>query len=201
MAEKKEASSENSAPAGAASGGGSKLPMILGAVNLVLTLGLVAVVFLGFKKENQKQTVEDIVANAEGEHGGAPAGEGGAPAGGHGAAASVDNKDPKSSGSGSMITLEEFTVNLATAGTVNPKFARIHITIEVQNDDTKVELVSKMPQVRNTVIDLFNSKRPSDLSTVDGRNFVKDEIKNAINGFLITGKVKGIYFTSFTIGS
>jgi flagellar basal body-associated protein FliL len=49
------------------------------------------------------------------------------------------------------------------------------------------------------VIDLFNSKRPSDLATGEGRDYLKEEIKNAINGFMVSGKVKGVFFTNFAL--
>ncbi len=58
-----------------------------------------------------------------------------------------------------------------------------------------------MAQVRNTIIDLINSKKPSDLDTPEGREYLKDEIKNALNGFLNTGKVRGVFFTNFAVSS
>ena len=53
--------------------------------------------------------------------------------------------------------------------------------------------------LRNVIIDLFNSKRPGDLATAEGREYLKEEIKNAINGFMISGKVRGVYFTNFAL--
>ena len=61
------------------------------------------------------------------------------------------------------------------------------------------EVTSKMPEVRNVIIDLFNSKRPQDLATPELRDYLKDEIKNAINGFMVSGKVRGVYFTNFAL--
>ena len=58
-----------------------------------------------------------------------------------------------------------------------------------------------MPQVRNTIIDLFNSKRPGDLIQSEGRDYLKEEIRSALNGFMTTGKVKGVFFTNFALSS
>jgi flagellar protein FliL len=100
-----------------------------------------------------------------------------------------------------MVTLEQFTVNLSTPGSVNPKFVRVNISLEVPTEDAEAEVTTKLPQVRNAIIDLFNSKRPADLATAEGRDYLKEEIRNALNGFLVNGKVRGVYFTNFALSS
>lgn len=186
-------------------GGGGKLGPILAILNLILTLGIGAVVFLQFQKDKHRETVSDIQADAPagegaaaGEHGGgekkeeAKAGEHGAPAG-HGGKAESNGAQ--------TVSLEQFTVNLSTSVGTPPRFARVMIAVEVPSSDTAQELNSKMAQVRNAVIDLFNSKRPADLQTGEGRNFLKEEIRNALNSFLVTGKVKGVFFSNFQVSS
>lgn len=186
------------------SSGGSKLVPILTIVNLVATLAMIGVVVFTFQKEKTQPSVDDIVAedagHGEAAHGDAAHGEakkddghGGGHGVAHGGAAA---KDPNV---GRMVTLEQFSINLATPGSAAPKYVRANISIEVPNDEVGGELNNKMPQVRNTIIDLINSKRPSDLSSVEGRDFLKEEIRNAINGFLITGKIKGVFFTNFAL--
>lgn len=208
----KDEENKEAAPAAAdvpAGGGGGKLPAILAILNLLLTIGIGAVVFIQFKKDKNHEQVTDIQANApahgeaaaEGGHGEAKKEEhGGGEAkkeehgggGGHGA---VAKEEPK------VISLEQFTVNLSTAVGAPPKFARVVIAVEVGSSETSAELTQKMPQVRNSIIDLFNSKRPADLQTGEGRNFLKEEIRNALNSFLVTGKVKGIFFSNFSVSS
>lgn len=195
MSEEK-APAENSAPAAASSAGSSKLPLILSIVNTVATLAMMGVLILSFKKDKTKPSVDDIVTTEHGE-GEKAAGGHGAPAGEHGAPASSGKK--KSGEFGKMITLDQFTVNLATPGTVNPKFLRLAVTVEVANDETENEVNAKIPQVRNAIIDLINSKRPADLASSEGRDYLKEEIKNALNAFLVTGKVRGVYFTNFAV--
>ena len=92
-------------------------------------------------------------------------------------------------------------MNLSTAVGAPPKFARVVIAVELASSESSQELTQKMPQVRNSIIDLFNSKRPADLQTGEGRNFLKEEIRNALNSFLVTGKVKGIFFSNFSVSS
>jgi flagellar basal body-associated protein FliL len=175
-------------------------------VNLLLTLGIGAVVFVQFKKDKNSEKVADIQPSEEehgggGGHGEAKAdahggghGEAKAEGGGHGDAHGAPAK-PKET----VVSLEQFTVNLSTAVGATPKFARVVIAVEVPNEETSRELTQKMPQVRNSIIDLFNSKRPADLQTGEGRNFLKEEIRNALNSFLITGKIKAIFFSNFSV--
>lgn len=205
--EKKEAESAAPAPAAnAGAGGGSKIILALTAVNLLLTVGVGGVLVMNFSKQGQKPAIEDIstAEHAEaggegegGEHGEAKGkgghGEGGEKKEGHGAADS--NKF------GKIVPLEEFTVNLATAGSVSPKYARVNISIEVPSSDVEAEVNHKVPQIRNTIIDLFNAKRPTDLATGEGRTHLKEEIKGALNTFMVTGKIKGVFFTSFAVSS
>ena len=99
------------------------------------------------------------------------------------------------------MTLDQFTVNLSTPGSASPKYVRVNISLEVSSEDAELEVNSKMPQVRNAVIDLFNSKRPGDLATAEGRDYLKEEIRNALNAFMVTGKVKGVFFTNFALTS
>lgn len=209
MSEEKTESTPAAAASGGSGGGNNKLVMIVTVVNLLITLGIVGALFVSHKKEAQRQQVTDIAAGEEhgGEHGGGGGGEhgGGGEAGGgegHGGGHGESKPQKKGlAGFGTMITLEQFTVNLSTPGTVNPKFVRVNISVEVPDHDSESEVQQKMPQVRNAIIDLFNSKRPTDLATAEGRDYLKEEIRHALNSFLTAGKVKGVFFTNFSISS
>ena len=189
------AEKEGATQSSSASGSGSKLPALLGVVNLLLTLGIGAVLFIQFQKEKHIEKVSDIQPNA-------PVAE--AKESGHGEAggeghAGADSK--KQADTHKVVSLEQFTVNLSTAVGAPPKFARVMIAVELASSEAAAELTQKTPQVRNAIIDLFNSKRPADLQTGEGRNFLKEEIRNALNSFLVTGKVKGIFFSNFSVSS
>ncbi len=200
---------EPAAESGSSSDKSGKLGMILSILNLLLILGIGAVVFIQFQKDKHKESVGDIQAESAdaghggGEHGGGEHGgghgeekpaEGGHGGGEHGGAPAAKKGDQ-------VISLDQFTVNLSTSVGTPPRFARVVIALEVPNSDTAQEIIQKMAPVRNAIIDLFNSKRPSDLQTGEGRNFLKEEIRNALNSFLITGKVKGVFFSNFAVSS
>lgn len=192
---------ENSAASLPAGGGSNKLVTVLTIVNLLAVLGMGAVLFLSFQKQKEMSVADISLHDPAGAHAEA---EGKASAGhgeGTGAADGKSKETEATTKFGRMVALEQFTVNLNTPGTTSPKFVRVNISIEVPTADTETEVTQKMPQVRNAIIDLFNSKRPSDLASVEGRDYIKEEIRNALNGFVTTGKVKGVFFTNFAVGS
>jgi flagellar FliL protein len=172
------------------SGGSSKFVIILALINSVATIGMLMVMVMNFKKDKEKPVVEDISTTEE---------VGEAKEGDIGSAAK--SMLTRNKNADKMVPLDQFTINLSNPGSVSPKFARVNITLAVPNDDTESEITLKTPQVRNVIIDLFNSKRPTDLATVDGREYIKEEIKNAINSFLVNGKLKGVFFTNFALSS
>lgn len=181
----------------APSGGGNKLVMLLTVVNIVATMGIGGVLFMSFQKEKAHPGVQDITTAEE--HGDKKAEGGSGEAGAEGAHGEPGKPVGPAKNAPRMVKLEQFTINLSTPGSATPKFVRAAISVEVPNEDSEKEVNNKMPQVRNSIIDLFNAKRPADLATAEGRDYLKEEIINALNSFLITGKVKGVYFTSFAL--
>lgn len=170
-------------------GGGNKLVLMLSAINVVAVFAMIIVLFISFQKDRKKPSVEDISTQGNEK----------SEAGKEGKEGKEGEKvaKKKTADFGKMVTLDQFTVNLSTPGSATPKFVRVNISLEVPNEDSESEVNLKMPQVRNVIIDLFNSKRPSDLAHGEGREYLKEEIRNAINGFMVTGKVRGVYFTNF----
>lgn len=193
--EKVEAPSLSSAPP---SGGGGKVVTILSVVNLLVTMGMFGILFISFNREKKSTSVEDINTHTDTHAAAKDGAKGGEHGGGHGGGA-PDGEKKKLVDFGKMVTLDQFTVNLSTPGSVNPKYVRVAISLEVPNEEASEEVQTKLPQVRNAIIDLFNSKKMSDLANVEGRENLKEEIKNALNSFLVTGKVRGVFFTNFAL--
>jgi len=197
---------EEKAKEGAGKSGGGMLLVIISAVNLLVSAGTIGFLFIHFKNA-QKPGIEDVAEHGDDHDGGNEEGKepaeggGGGHDGGHGEAKNAGGATSDERNFGKMIPLEEFTVNLATVGSVRPQFFRVKITLEVPNDDIEGEISQKMPKVRNAIIDLVNSKKPKDLATVEGRDHMKEEIKNALNAFLVTGKVSEVLFTNFALSS
>jgi flagellar FliL protein len=99
------------------------------------------------------------------------------------------------------INLDKLIINLSTPEVFSQRFVQVNISIEVYVYESIEEINSKIPKIRNLIIDLFNSKKPSEVSHPEGREFIKEDIKNNINTFLINGKIKEVYFTSFFLSN
>src|SRR3954468_12127037 len=129
--EEKQEANALSAPS---AGGGNKMVLILTVVNLVATVGMVGILFYSFQKDKKTARVEDISPQATHE-------ESAEAPGGHGGGSSTKEANAKKAVDlGRMVTLEQFTVNLSTPGSVSPKFVRVNISIEVPTEDAETEI-------------------------------------------------------------
>lgn len=165
-------------------GGQNKLVLIVLALNIVFMAGVAGVVFTAQKKQDAAQSIEKLAEGAT--HTEAPAGEAAA---GAPAAAAVVDVDAR------FYNVGEFTANLSGPGASH--YVRLQVNLELDKQLNEEEMKKRTPQIRDKVITLLNSKRPQDLQTADGRTYLKDEMKASINSFLQTGKIVGVYFSTF----
>ena len=98
----------------------------------------------------------------------------------------------------SLIDLEMFTVNLAQ-GDGPRRYVRLQAVLKMSKDADATEVEARKPQIRDTVISILNSKRPEDLLKRDGKIYLKEQIKSAINSYLIDGNVVDIFYVGFQI--
>jgi flagellar FliL protein len=162
-----------------------KNPMI--AIILILNLvALGAVAFFQFKffqQESGKPSVSELVKQELDKHGSKEAIE--------------EAYKPKEE-EGLLLPMEGFTVNLAQSDGPR-RYLRLKAVLKFNQDSKEEEFQARKPQIRDAVISILNSKRPEDLLKREGKAFLKEEIKSAINAFLIEGKVIDIYYVGFQI--
>jgi flagellar protein FliL len=203
------ADSHEKTESGAAAGGGSgKLMMGLLGLNMVVMIAVAVVLFLGQKKQAQQASLDQVAEGAHAEAGehGAPAagGEHGAPAaggehggggGGHGGGGKGEPVvDPNAA---KFFALGDFTANLS--GPASAHYVKLTVNFEISKDADEEEMKARKPQFRDKVISLLNAKKPDDLQSAEGRNYLKEEIKTVANTFVKKGKVEGVYFSAFVI--
>lgn len=99
---------------------------------------------------------------------------------------------------GFLLPLDGFTANLAQ-GDGPRRFIRLNLFLKFAKDSKKEEFNSRKPQIQDTIISILNSKRPEDLLKAEGKAFLKEEIKSAINSYLIDGHVQEVFYVSFQI--
>lgn len=141
-------------------------------------------------------------AKAEGGHGKEEKGKDAKAEGGHGA------KEGGKEGGGEKVpgaanafmgpthTLT-FVVNLADAG--RPRFLKIHMDMELEDDKSLSELESIKPKARDSIITLLSSHTTDSLSSVADKQKLKDEVLHRLNSIMTSGRVKEVYFSEFMV--
>jgi len=98
---------------------------------------------------------------------------------------------------GAIYALDTFIVNLADMG--GNRYLRVTMDLELGNSKLESEIVKRLPQIRDSVIMILPSKRFEDISSVDGKIALRNEIQETLNGFLAQGEITNIYFKEFVV--
>lgn len=98
---------------------------------------------------------------------------------------------------GPIISLETFIVNLADKG--GKRYLRLTMDLELGNPEMESEIQKRMPQVRDSILMILPSKRFADISSVEGKIALRDELLAGLNSFLLQGEVTKIYFKEFVV--
>jgi flagellar FliL protein len=100
-----------------------------------------------------------------------------------------------------FVAMEPFTVNLQSES--GDQFLQVTLTLQVPDAVQEELLKSFMPQIRSRLLFLLSSKKASDISSVDGKKKLSEEIITTVNQpFTPKGPpqtVSDVFFTSFVI--
>jgi flagellar protein FliL len=176
-AEEKEKEKAKSGPSGK-----SPLLTILVLVNTIVMLGVAYLQYQSHLKEASRPTLRDIV-KAEMKTAGEKSDE---------VVGAARDED------GINFPLETFTANLAQ-GDGPRRFLRLNAVLKFSKDSSEEEFKSRKPQIRDVIIRTLNSKRPADLLKIEGKTYLKEEIKAAINAFMVDGSVIDVFYVGFQI--
>lgn len=177
MAEEKAAAAAE--PAAAPSGGGQKniVLIALAVINMVVVAGVGFMLFQGKKKEAAEPKIEQVIKGEK------------------------EAQDHEKEGAeekkfvGQVIPLETFIVNLA--GSKGRKVAKVNMELEVKGTAVQEEIDKRKAQVRDIIIIILSSKTYEEVSTREGKDNLRNEIKDTINSFLVKGKISNVFFTEF----
>jgi flagellar protein FliL len=98
---------------------------------------------------------------------------------------------------GPIYSLDPFVVNLAESG--GKRYLRVTMDLELSNGVLIEELNKRLPQIRNAMLMILPSKKFDEISTIEGKTVLRDEIITRLNEFLQTGTISNLYFTEFVI--
>jgi len=98
---------------------------------------------------------------------------------------------------GPMYPLEQFIVNLMTQS--GRRYLKVVINLELSQPLLSTELDTKKAVIRDRVIDVLSSKSIEEISTVKGKEKLKEEILERLNEFIVDGRINNLFFTEFVI--
>jgi flagellar FliL protein len=100
-----------------------------------------------------------------------------------------------------FVVMEPFTVNLQSEA--GDQFLQITFTLQVSDATQEDAIKAFMPQVRSRLLFLLSSKKAAEISTVEGKKKLTEEIMASVNQpFTPKGTSQGVtnvFFTSFVI--
>ncbi|RIL05357.1 MAG: hypothetical protein DCC75_11770 [Proteobacteria bacterium] len=185
MAEdKKEDSKKEEGDEAAAKKGGSKKTLLIagGAVFLVLAIGVPVGIFA--LKGGSKSKVEALPGDAAEIPSGLKA-EG---------STDEDELQENEEAMGAFFPLDTFVVNLNGG-----KFLRAQVQLEFQGRDIPKRFYPRLIPARDSIITLLASRSADDISSTQGREALKRDVRDLLNELLKKEEVKHVYFTQFVV--
>lgn len=170
------AAQSNSGGAAANSGSGQKptLFIILAIVNMIVVVGVGAMLWMGQKKKEAQPGIDDVI---QGEH------------------ATLQDEAANKEFIGKLVPLEMFLVNLS--GQRGRKLAKVNMELEVSNEEVQEEIDQLKPKIRDMIIIILSSKTYAQMSSKEGKETLREEIRDQVNLFLTKGQISKVYFTEF----
>jgi flagellar protein FliL len=98
---------------------------------------------------------------------------------------------------GPIHPLDTFIVNLADEG--GARYLRVTMNLELKDKDAVALVQERLPLVRNGVLMLLPAKKYADISSVEGKDALREELVAKLNSFLKSDSVANIYFTEFVV--
>jgi flagellar FliL protein len=102
-----------------------------------------------------------------------------------------------------FLPLESFTVNLLPEGDGQQQYLQVSLSLQVPTEEDVEKLKQRMPEVRNRVLFVLSSKKPSEISSAEGKAQLIEEVIKQVNtpfyGSEKPQNVSSVYFTSFII--
>lgn len=176
MAENNAAPAAAPEPSGSSSGGKPTLFILLAVINMAVVMGVGFMLYLGQKKKDAEPGIDDVI---KGEH------------------EKLIEEETHKEFIGRLVPLETFLVNVS--GTRGRKLVKINMELEVTNSEVQEEVEKIKPKIRDYIIIITSSKTYAEISTKEGKDSLREEIKNQLNLFLTKGKITKVYFTEFIL--
>jgi flagellar FliL protein len=157
-------------------GGKPTLFILLALINMAVVIAVGVMLYLGQKKRDAVPGIEDAMTTDHDQ---------------------VQTEEKGKNLIGKLVPLETFLVNVA--GTRGRKLVKINMELEVSNSDVQEEIEKIKPKIRDYIIIIASSKSFNEMSSKEGKDALRDEIRNQLNLFLTKGSINKVYFTEFIL--
>lgn len=77
--------------------------------------------------------------------------------------------------------------------------SKVTLDIELDNGKLAAEMDMKRSLVRDIIIRTLSAKTYEEISTLKGKDRLKDEMVSKLNEVLADGRVRNIFFTDFVV--
>lgn len=91
-----------------------------------------------------------------------------------------------------MYEVPEIVVNFN--GIENRRFLSVKFYLGFDEPKLQQELEKRMPEIRDAVNNILWVKKVDDINTPEGKESLREEIFETINGMLNSGELRGVYF-------
>jgi flagellar FliL protein len=113
------------------------------------------------------------------------------------AEAKADAHEEEPPAVGALLALDPFIANLADEE--GRRYLKATLQVEFADAHVPPEFTARLPQVRDLLLTLFNSKTFAEVRTPQGKAVLRDEIINRINRAMRRDVAKAVYFTEFIV--
>lgn len=100
-----------------------------------------------------------------------------------------------------FLSMEDFTVNLQADP--DEKFLQLNLSLQLPSPEAAEAVKVHMPVVRSRILLLLTSKNATEISTIEGKQQLTDEIITEVKKPFAAGskpqEVLGVFFNSFVI--
>ena len=149
----------------------NKLTFLIVAVLLIVTIGLAGGFFMMWNKLSSLSAQ----ANAA-------------------AAAGAEQNQPAL---GTLFKLDTFIVNLADQE--RSRYLRVTMELELPDSTSTGRLEDRLPQIRDSILMILPSKHLADITSMEGKTALRDEIIAKLNGLFAENIISNIFFTEFVV--
>jgi flagellar FliL protein len=150
----------------------NKLIFLIVAVLLVITIGLAGGFFMMWSK------LSSLSAQAN-------------------AAAASEAEQTQAAALGTLFKLDTFIVNLADAE--RNRYLRVTMELELPDSSNTGKLEERLPQIRDSVLMILPTRRFADITSMEGKTALRDEIIAKLNELFAGNIISNIFFTEFVV--